>query len=228
MPIEFFCQTCHSKLRTPDETAGKMVRCPKCGQLGRIPIDQHANSEEQTELEEDEDYEAGPAGASEFSPSGHPPKDFSYSQPPYGAPPPGGNPYSQPMADAQRARTYRMEPTGEQSRAAIVLPGIFMMVFGGIGALWGLMGVLALLGVLFGGNRGDELIGAIWLLTTGLFSLLAFFGGWAMVRQSNYSIAMIGTISMFISALTCCLLPVPIAIWSLVVLLNEENKRQFE
>ena len=37
MPIEFFCPGCWNRMRTPDDTAGRKGRCPKCETKVRIP-----------------------------------------------------------------------------------------------------------------------------------------------------------------------------------------------
>lgn len=37
MAIEFRCPQCSALLRTPDETAGKVAKCPQCGTLAAIP-----------------------------------------------------------------------------------------------------------------------------------------------------------------------------------------------
>ncbi|MFI4874498.1 MAG: hypothetical protein ACIALR_04145 [Blastopirellula sp. JB062] len=37
MPIEFLCAACPKKLRVPDASAGKKVKCPGCGQIQKIP-----------------------------------------------------------------------------------------------------------------------------------------------------------------------------------------------
>lgn len=38
MPIEFRCGQCGKLLRTPDDTAGKMAKCPECAAVVPIPI----------------------------------------------------------------------------------------------------------------------------------------------------------------------------------------------
>ena len=37
MPIEFLCDQCGTKLRTPDGSSGKKTKCPKCEALLTIP-----------------------------------------------------------------------------------------------------------------------------------------------------------------------------------------------
>lgn len=37
MPIELICQGCASKLRVPEEHAGKQARCPSCGAVTPVP-----------------------------------------------------------------------------------------------------------------------------------------------------------------------------------------------
>ncbi len=44
MPIEFTCPQCGQHLRTPDESAGKHARCPKCQQVIPVPTSQVAGT----------------------------------------------------------------------------------------------------------------------------------------------------------------------------------------
>lgn len=37
MPIEFNCQVCHQRLRTPDGSEGRQCQCPDCGTLVNVP-----------------------------------------------------------------------------------------------------------------------------------------------------------------------------------------------
>ncbi len=38
MAIEFECPGCQSRIRTPDEAAGKKARCPNCKQIAQVPL----------------------------------------------------------------------------------------------------------------------------------------------------------------------------------------------
>jgi hypothetical protein len=44
MPLLFGCDTCGLKLKAPDQHAGKLARCPKCGAKNRVPIPAHAKA----------------------------------------------------------------------------------------------------------------------------------------------------------------------------------------
>lgn len=42
MPIEFECPSCRSRIRTPDEAAGKKARCPNCKEISPVPLSSSA------------------------------------------------------------------------------------------------------------------------------------------------------------------------------------------
>lgn len=37
MPIRFYCEACTARIKVPDATEGKLVKCPGCGQAQRVP-----------------------------------------------------------------------------------------------------------------------------------------------------------------------------------------------
>lgn len=226
MPIEFFCQTCHSKLRTPDETAGKLVRCPKCGQLSRIPHDQFVGSIDEDVAKEPEQTDTQDASSApqQIMP------ELPSTQPKYSptlAPPTPANPYSARSSDRPES-TYRLQPSGQHARQALIAPAWLMIAFSSIALLFASIGVLAFIVSLLDGRvRDDDMINLVMGLALGGLSLLSLFAGRAMIRQRYYSLAMIGAIGMVLWSICCCFLPLPIAIWSLVTLTRQDVKQQF-
>ena len=99
MAIEFNCPKCQARIRTPDETAGKAAKCPKCSGIVNIPGGAQAAS--------------NPLGSGPQNPLGVRPASaanpFGDSAPGFGPPP--VNPYASPSPTAampsQYSRSYR-------------------------------------------------------------------------------------------------------------------------
>jgi DNA-directed RNA polymerase subunit RPC12/RpoP len=226
MPIEFFCQTCHSKLRTPDETAGKLVRCPKCSQLSRIPSDQFVDVGEIDEQPEFEltagfpalkETSAAPSYGTNYSPGVEPPYQPDAAQ----------NPYARPTADMPDSR-YRMQPSGVKVRESLMAPGWMTIVVSALAMTIAFLGVASILASMIGQRvRDDDVGGLVMVMMFGGMATLSLLGGFAMVKQRFYLVAMLGSISMLLWGIFCCLIPLPIAIWSLVVLASVDTKLHF-
>lgn len=67
MAIEFRCTQCGSLLRVPDETAGKMAKCPSCGQVLPIPRASTATTPSPAPATSGNPF-AAPGGAPSFPP----------------------------------------------------------------------------------------------------------------------------------------------------------------
>ena len=64
MPISFACDSCKQGLRVKDELAGRSVKCPKCGQVAKVPVPEPAEvpaSQADSELRIVEEPPAPPA-----------------------------------------------------------------------------------------------------------------------------------------------------------------------
>lgn len=124
----------------------------------------------------------------------------------------------------------------------VKLPAIFLMVTAGIGALWAVFSILSnLLGFGFNAaNMGDMggneqwvtmMTGGIGIVMSVVALIMAgvvFFGASKMMRLESYGLAMAVSIIAMIPCISpCCLLGLPIGIWSLVVLLDKDVKAAF-
>ncbi len=142
---------------------------------------------------------------------------------------------------------YQESDQGGMAASAVALekvklPAIFLMVTAGLGAL---MAVISLALHLFGtglnlANMGDmggneQLISmmsggmGVGLSIVGLaMAGLVFFGASKMMKLEMYGLALTASIIAMIPCISpCCLLGIPIGIWALVVLLNQEVKAAF-
>jgi len=124
----------------------------------------------------------------------------------------------------------------------VKLPAIFLMITAGLGAL---MAVISLFSHLFGtgfnmadmGDMGgnEQLISmmsggmGVGLNILGLVMAgVVFYGASKMMKLEMYGLALATSIIAMIPCISpCCLLGIPIGIWALVVLLNQEVKAAF-
>ena len=73
-------------------------------------------------------------------------------------------------------------------------------------------------------NAASGLFGAIFGLCLGGVIL---FGAMKMNKLQNYGMAMAGTIAAMLPCTLCCIIGLPLGIWSLVVLMKPEVKAAF-
>lgn len=164
-------------------------------------------------------YGAPPGGGFGAPPGG------GFGGPPggFGAPPPGPGAYGPPPGGA-------LEKTK--------LPAIFMMIAMGIGIAWQLLSlVLNLLGTGMGALGGDAGMANMMSGVVGMvFNFISLFtGGFVifamtkMMKGQAWGLALAGVIVGMLPCLgPCCWLGIPIGIWALVVLMDENVKRQFQ
>jgi hypothetical protein len=60
-----------------------------------------------------------------------------------------------------------------------------------------------------------------------VFAVLIFLGAQRMQRLESWGLALTGTILALLPCSCCCIVGMPVGIWSLVVLLDEKVKGQF-
>lgn len=117
-------------------------------------------------------------------------------------------------------------------------PATVILVLAGITALLVLAGLLFnLLGMSAGmfEGAGDDRIAALLGggigITANILQLIfvgvIIFGALKMKNLQNYPLALTGTILMMIPCSCCCVVNLPVGIWGLVVLLDENVKRAF-
>jgi len=138
----------------------------------------------------------------------------------YGAPPPpsGGFPAAQSKVSG---------------------PAIGLMITAGVGIFFNLIGILLnLLGIGLGGAFGQQqdavaqMLGGTISIVFGIVGILVgavvFFGAMKMKNLESYGFAMTATILAMIPCISpCCVLGLPIGIWALVALLDQNVKASF-
>ncbi len=136
--------------------------------------------------------------------------------------------------------------TNSIARAKVNGPAIGLMIVGGIGIVLGLLGVVRGLTApvvapppevqqdaqamqIFQMVQGiSGTTGVILGVIQTVVSLLTIFGGMKMRNLESYGLAMTSSILSMIPCISgCCLLGLPIGIWSIVVLSKPEVKSAF-
>jgi hypothetical protein len=211
-------------MRVPDDLVGKRVKCPTCGAI----------------------FEAIPPAASAVEAAAPVERPLRPDEPPV----------VESLPDRPRERyadDYEDRPRRDRNAARRALvPGVFLMTFAILGGLSGLFFGVQLATMQ---NQPEEqlvrqyqqppfnyerrqaeemarngrvalpamIVGA-WVLVAA--NLVIFLGALAMVVGRFHWLAVIASMLSLIS-LTCCCLPMPFGIWSLVVLFNPEVKSAF-
>jgi hypothetical protein len=124
-----------------------------------------------------------------------------------------------------------------EAQAKVSTPGLLLAIVGGLGIAGSLLSLLLnILNVGMGSlANGDERIGA--LFSGGLGAVFAIFGVvlWAVVtfgaikmrNLQSYGLAMTAAILAMLPCSCCCVIGLPIGIWCLVVLFDENVKASF-
>jgi len=124
-------------------------------------------------------------------------------------------------------------------RQRVNAPAIALLIMAIVGGIFSIAGLLLnVLGVGLGalGGGGDEMIGTLMSGSLGMASsviglLLAGFIGFAAMKMKNlesWGMAVAASILAMIPCISpCCLLGLPIGIWSCVVLFDDTVKSSF-
>lgn len=155
---------------------------------------------------------------------------MSASMPPP-PPPPSGPPQRPALGPAEAA-------------SRVQGPAIALIVTAVLGGIFALMGLAAnILGMgLSGieefadelgpaGNVGNLVGGAMGVVSSVVGLVLAAFIGWAaleMLKLRRWTVAVVASVLAMIPCVSpCCVLGLPVGIWSLIVLMSEEVKPAF-
>ena len=115
-------------------------------------------------------------------------------------------------------------------------PAIGLMVAGGLSAVFTLL-YLVLFGlggtaVIADPEARDALPGLGVMLVFGLFKLvldvLTIYAGWQMRQLRSWTLCMAGSIAAMLPCSACCILGLPMGIWAVIVLIDNEVKRLFD
>lgn len=218
MAIEFHCSSCQSRLRTPDDAAGKAARCPNCGSIEPIPQQSlpdlaPSNTGGAVDILDQAREEAF------FPASGQLKQEWNN---PYAGP--SSLPPNQPVPYGG----FYYQPTRESARQKLMAPAIVLIVLSSLGLVFCLLGFAGFI-VEVANNQFDEdsVGGAIVLGVFGGLAMITLIGSISMLRMRGYALSLIGAIASILMGLGCCLLPAGIGIWALIVLVDPHVKRFF-
>jgi len=190
MPIEFNCQQCRHRLRTPDDAAGKQSRCPQCGQIQTIP----SHGTEHSAVAEIDSACSGNPFADDARSSGL-----------------NSNPYGTPgSVDHHTATRQTLTLPGS---LLIVVAGL-NIAFLALGLLAGTVSVIA------DGAEPDDVMTFAFIGVTLVVQFLILWGGINMVRRRGYAMALVGVIAAMTPLSLCWCLHLPFGVWALVALLG--------
>ena len=113
IPIE--CPACDESFNVPDDTAGKKVKCPACGNISRTPGKKKTAAAPQAMKKESHSKTAGTRGKSRLQVAQRLPEDGVESQP---SPPPITPPQRKPLMAAAEEQSFLVLPD-EQSKVSI-------------------------------------------------------------------------------------------------------------
>ena len=144
-----------------------------------------------------------------------------------GFPPPGGG----PPGGGMPGKAESMVGAPAIGLFVVAVIGIFYLLFSivmnllgtGIGAFSAASGDSAGMGSLFSGVVG-LVFNVIWLLLSGL----VIFGALKMKKLESYSLSMAAAVVAALPCTSpCCVLGLPLGIWAIVVLVNQDVKSAF-
>jgi predicted Zn finger-like uncharacterized protein len=234
MPDQIKCPSCSAPLRVPESMLGQTVRCPQCQSTFTAGVAEEPGREgiaaepapgprpPPRRDQADDDDRGGVTDRPRRRPRGdEPDEDF-------------------PDYEGRRGRSGR---SIEAAQAMVMAPAICMMVLGGLEIALQIVGILLrMLGIglmAAGGGPGQgppagdaEMIaqmagGVIGSIIGIALGALILTGGVMMKQLRNYGLAMTGAIVAMLPCSLCCLLGLPLGIWSLVVLNNQDVKDAF-
>lgn len=114
-------------------------------------------------------------------------------------------------------------------------PAIGLIVTGGVGIVTTLiwMALIGLFGVaILADPDAREALPAVWIwMGLGVIALalsaLVAYAGWQMRQLQSWWLAMAGAIIGMLPCSGCCILGLPIGIWAILVLIDNDVKRAF-
>jgi len=206
MPVQIRCESCSRKLRIPENLLGKTVRCPSCQATFTAQVEE----EPAVAMIDDEPESPAPARARP-----RPPDVGEYDAP-------------RPSNRAQRARD------------ALNLPSIFLMVNGGLAVVLGLISAVLFVAhaqTIFVPARvpPDQFHPRMTTYMTAAYEGVGglLYGGVSLATAlymrslRRHSSAVIGSVVVMLPCSGCCLLGIPLGIWSLIVLTRPDVKGVF-
>ncbi len=251
MAIEFGCGDCGKLLSVPDDSAGKQARCPACGNIQGIPdqrvagqsgspipgVDQRSGTKEQSDSSQEPTKptsqtrdEPTDAGANPFdASSGNPFSEqaSSDSNSPFATP--EMNPYQSPASEMGSAQSIFAGGNRDWARVSVEGPANSLAAVAGVVIFFTLIGLaFNLIQLLDGGDIEDVVITAIGSFVLLIPYGLILYGTTQMKQLKSYHLSVAISILAMLPCSGCCIIGLPVGIWSLVVLLKPDIRAAFQ
>lgn len=238
MSIEFGCCECAKLLRVPETSAGKKARCPACGAIQEVasPV---APASSQLDPPPDRD----PAPSTSPSQQSTPPES------PFAAPASSSNPFADqsstksdnPFAAGSTnpyATPASAMGTGSQglfgpgsrvwARTSVEGPANSLVAVGGVVIIFSGIGfAINLFEFIQSGSAEVMIFSLVGTLVLMIPYGIVIFGAMRMKQLKNYPLAIAASILAMLPCSGCCILGLPVGIWSLVVLCNRDIHEAF-
>lgn len=204
MPIEFDCPVCKNAVRVPDGSQGKRTRCPKCQAVMQIPGPQ------------EETFAASPESPSQRN------EPWGDSQ----------NPFGSPAAPQAPWGSRDLKRNAKERLAVPVIGGLTLTALGLVSmfVVYGIIGALLLIPDLdFEIDEFELITQLVSAVVSVLMMIVTLIGLNSARKLENYGLAWVGFILAAIPCTSfCCFVSLPLAIWGMVVLADEDVKRAFK
>jgi phage FluMu protein Com len=227
MSIEFGCCECRKLLRVPEASAGKKARCPACGSIQDVPSAPEPGSTQSSEqpnheAESDSPFAASRTSRNPFSEGGTP-----ASGNPFAAD--ETNPYAAPTSGAGVVNPSPFGPGTEAwARTCVEGPANSLTAVAGIVLILSAIGMaINLSSLMVAGNFEDSVVSVVGTLVVAIPYGIVVYGALRMKQLQNYKLAIAVSILAMLPCSGCCILGLPVGIWSLVVLCNPTIRAAF-
>jgi phage FluMu protein Com len=239
MSIEFGCCECGKLLRVPESSAGKKARCPACGAIQDVanlpeapisqPIVAPANRPEPRPIS----TTTAPHPESPFADTASSRNPFAdgavtESNNPFASS--ATNPYAAPASGVGMVSQGMFGPGSQAwARTSVEGPAKWLAAVGGVVIIFSAIGLAINLP---GFIRNGVAEGAIFLIIGRSVMVIPYgiviFGAIRMKQLKNYNLAIAASILAMLPCSACCILGLPVGIWSLVVLCNRDIRAAFQ
>jgi hypothetical protein len=207
VPIQIDCPACRRSLRVPDELIGQLVKCPSC-------LSEFTGTEGTRAPQLDPSYR----------PAEHVPPPVRLPAPP--APIEDNDDWNDDF-ELRRRGIDR-----DRARSEVFWPAVGLMTTAVIGLLVGALVLIFGIVEVDDAQTPDEKIHALRSLIQGPIaiasSIVILFGGYSMMQLKNHGLATTSAVLALVPCTSpCCVIGLPIGVWSMVVLTKMEIKRAF-
>lgn len=220
MSIEFRCLKCQKLLRVPDVSAGKMARCPDCGEVQAVPSETTASG---AAVSEPVVSPASEPETDSINPFGE--KSAGAGETPFGD---SANPYA--VTTTSPSVTAWQPLPEEYARARLETPAMTLAVLAGIALAFSALGFAGNLFVAIADQnaiRDGLVLQLVGVAVGAAINGTVLVGALQMRKLKNYPLSIAAAILAMLPCSACCIVGIPIGIWALVVLSDRSVRAAF-